>query len=260
MYRSIAPSLPTPKCLQPEVAPIDLRQIEILSLDQIQGAAFSTQDPRVYPPLEPVEPAPRELPQEETNWTWAWISAYVLWLGGALATALITLRRTWRFGWLVRQAHPATAALCMRVGELAKQLGVRVPVVRTLVGLASPVVWAFWRPTLLWPADLELSSQAGQSGVLLHELAHLRRRDHWSRWLEMVAAVVHWWNPVFWIVRRQMRVQCELACDAWVTASLPQGRRAYAEALLLVCQAGRERPLSRPWASEARGGANSIRG
>jgi hypothetical protein len=78
-------------------------------------------------------------------------------------------------------------------------------------------------------------SGEGRRAVLVHELAHLRRRDHLVRWLELAATVVHWWNPLFWLVRRQLRAHAELACDAWVTGILPDARRPYAEALLEVC-------------------------
>jgi hypothetical protein len=46
---------------------------------------------------------------------------------------------------------------------------------------------------------------------------------------------------VFWYVRRQLRTNAELACDAWVLWALPGARRAYAEALIEVAQT-----LSRP--------------
>jgi beta-lactamase regulating signal transducer with metallopeptidase domain len=40
--------------------------------------------------------------------------------------------------------------------------------------------------------------------VLAHELAHLRRRDHWVRGLELVVSVLYWWNPLVWWVRRRL--------------------------------------------------------
>jgi hypothetical protein len=82
----------------------------------------------------------------------------------------------------------------------------------------------------------ERLNEDGLRAVLLHELAHLRRRDHWVRWLEMAAACVWWWNPLFRLTRRRIRQYAELACDAWVLAVLPKARRAYAEALLQVCE------------------------
>jgi hypothetical protein len=79
------------------------------------------------------------------------------------------------------------------------------------------------------PADRERA-------IAVHELAHLRRRDHWVRWLELLAGCLWWWNPLFWYVRSQLRRNAELACDAWVVSTLPGARRAYAEVLLEVSQ------------------------
>jgi hypothetical protein len=90
--------------------------------------------------------------------------------------------------------------------------------------------------------------------VLVHELAHLRRRDHWVGWALLAGAWVWWWHPLFWLARRRLGREAELACDAWVVAALPEARRAYAEALLEVCQ-GRPREAAAP----ALGAAGSTR-
>jgi hypothetical protein len=106
-----------------------------------------------------------------------------------------------------------------------------------LPGLASPLVWGWGPVRLLWPEGLELVlPTAGRRAVLLHELAHLRRGDHWVGWLLLVGSCVWWWHPLFRLVRRELGRQAERACDAWVVTTLPAARRAYAEALLAVCE------------------------
>jgi beta-lactamase regulating signal transducer with metallopeptidase domain len=164
----------------------------------------------------------------------AWL--LLAWGAGAVVVAWRCWRRTTCFARLARRGRAAGPSLERQVAELAALLGVRCPRVRVLERLSSPVVWGLFRPALLWPKGLQdrLSAE-GRRAVLVHELAHLRRRDHWVRWLELAAAVVHWWNPLFWLARRQLRFHAELACDAWVTGTLPGARRAYAEALLEVC-------------------------
>ena len=117
------------------------------------------------------------------------------------------------------------------------RVGVRPP--RTLVvpGAGSPCLWCLGRPRLLIPAALLGELRAGcWPGVLVHEFAHLRRRDHWVAWLELLAGCLWWWNPLFWYVRSQLHQNAELACDAWVVAALPEGRRSYAETLIEVCR------------------------
>jgi hypothetical protein len=68
--------------------------------------------------------------------------------------------------------------------------------------------------------------------VIVHELSHLRRRDHRLCWAEGLIGLFYWWHPVFWWARRRLRDEAEACCDAWVTTLLPGGRRAYAEALV----------------------------
>jgi hypothetical protein len=111
------------------------------------------------------------------------------------------------------------------------------PPARVVPGGGSPMLWSLGRPQLLWPDELlrRLPERCRRS-VLVHELAHLRRRDHWVGRLELVAACVWWWNPLFWYVRRELHRNAELACDAWVVGTLPGERRAYAEALIEVIQ------------------------
>jgi len=156
------------------------------------------------------------------------------WLAGATFVGWRQLRDTIRFARFTRKSHPAGDALLAEVVLVANRLGVRVPVVRVLPGLSSPVLWCLLKPVLLWPAGLDCRLKGeGRRAVLAHELAHLRRRDHWSRRLEMIASVLHWWNPLFWIARKKMRADAELACDAWAAGQAD--RRVYAEALLEVC-------------------------
>jgi hypothetical protein len=109
--------------------------------------------------------------------------------------------------------------------------------VRVLPGLATPFVWGCGPARLAWPEGLErVLSAEGRAAVLVHELAHLRRRDHWVGWLLLLGGCVWWWHPLYRLVRRRLGREAELACDAWVVQTLPGARRPYAEALLEVCQ------------------------
>jgi hypothetical protein len=85
---------------------------------------------------------------------------------------------------------------------------------------------------------------------LAHELAHLRRRDHWVRWLELVVLGLYWWHPVAWWARRRFQQAEEQCCDAWVLWALPGLARTYAKALLETVEFLSEvRPVMPPAAS-----------
>jgi prefoldin subunit 5 len=88
-------------------------------------------------------------------------------------------------------------------------------------------------PVLVLPVELwDELDVVGRRAVIHHELAHLKRRDHWVCWAELIAMAIYWWNPLVWWVRRRIREEADLCCDAWVTTLFPHGRRAYAQALL----------------------------
>src|SRR5262249_44539898 len=146
---------------------------------------------------------------------------------------VIAARRMVRFRRLLRHARPAPAELQARAAELAARLGLtHCPAVALVPGSVPPMLWmAVGRPTGYLPADLlEKLDPSERETLLAHELAHLRRRDHWVRWLEFVVQGVYWWYPLVPLARRQMQVHEEECCDALVVGVLPA--RSYAAAIV----------------------------
>jgi hypothetical protein len=96
------------------------------------------------------------------------------------------------------------------------------------------MLWAFLgEPRVLVPASLlERLSEEQWDTLLAHELAHLRRRDHWVRLLELAVIGLYWWHPVVWWARRQLREVEEQCCDAWVVWALPGAAEVYATTLV----------------------------
>jgi beta-lactamase regulating signal transducer with metallopeptidase domain len=66
--------------------------------------------------------------------------------------------------------------------------------------------------------------------VILHEHAHLQRRDDWSRLAQTLLLSVLWIHPAAVIASRALSREREMACDEWVVArtGLP---KAYARCL-----------------------------
>lgn len=91
------------------------------------------------------------------------------------------------------------------------------------------------RPVILLPesfADLPLDKQ---KMILIHELAHIRRKDVFWRFCLELVATLFWFHPLFWITLRQFDKQAEVACD---DAVLKAGYSAskYGEVLLEQCK------------------------
>jgi hypothetical protein len=96
------------------------------------------------------------------------------------------------------------------------------------------MLWPVGREVRLFlPADLlDRLTEGQRQALVIHELAHLRRRDHWVRLLEAVTGALYWWHPAVWWARRELREAEEQCCDAWVVWALPGRRRDYALALV----------------------------
>ena len=156
-----------------------------------------------------------------------------IWLAGSVVVLGWALVRLVRFGRLLRLATPASDAIVVEATRLAEALGVSCPRILLLPGAISPLLWVGWRAYLIVPADL-LDRLDGQqrAALLLHELAHWRRGDHWVRRLETVVLALYWWCPLAWWAKSQLQQAEEECCDAWVVATAPESVRAYALALV----------------------------
>lgn len=217
-----------------------------------RGGVIAAVDTRAAPPL-----VDRRAPFSSVDRTDVLSWLLWVWAAGSLCMLVIEAVRLARLARRVTAAGRADPAIVARVAALSARLRLRPVPVATIAGIASPMVWGLGRPRLLWPADLSFgapadsrreSTGASIDGVIVHELAHVKRGDHLVGWLELVAGVVWWWNPLFWFVRSSLREQAELACDAWVISALPDGRRAYAEALLALSAAAVPGTVSRSMA------------
>lgn len=164
----------------------------------------------------------------------------LLWVFGSVCVLVWSLVRIYRFN---RLLHLASEVASPEVQRTASQIAVRLglkstPTIYTTSAHLSPMVW--WlggRVRIIIPGALQREAEGGQlRWILAHELAHVRRRDHLVRWLEWLACVCFWWNPVAWWARRNLRMNEEICCDALVLSSLEPKPQTYANALMKVVE------------------------
>jgi len=219
--------------------------------------------PTLAPAVVP-KPAPRPAPAPPKGPRWQDVAAFLgtVWLAGAALCLLTALWRVLCFQRLLRHARPAPEGLQRQARELAAQLGLaRCPAVLLLPGPVPPLLWAVaGRARLFFPANLlPRLDEAGRAALLAHELAHLARRDHWVRWLELLAGCVYWWYPVVWLARGRLQAAEEECCDAWVVAALPGHGPAYAGALLETVEFLSRRPVPLPPAASGFGRVHQLK-
>ena len=134
---------------------------------------------------------------------------FLLWAAGALLGIGRLALGAARVGGLVRHARPLAAAGDALLADCARTAGVSRPALRASGAVASPLLAGWLRPCILVPTAAEAPSRE----VLLHELAHLRRRDLWWMTLAHLAGALWWFHPLAWNAARRMERSAENVCD-----------------------------------------------
>lgn len=111
--------------------------------------------------------------------------------------------------------------------------------------VSTPFVCGLLRPRIYLPASLPAEDR---HYVLLHERAHLHRRDHWTKPLAYLALCLHWFNPLLWLAYRLFCRDVEAACDQAVIRPLGREDTArYARHPFCTWGAGPASPPLFPW-------------
>lgn len=100
----------------------------------------------------------------------------------------------------------------------------------------EPVLAGISRPLIAIPRGLsERLSSDELEAVLLHELAHARRRDNLASAFVHCLVCIFWFHPLVWFVEKQLIAERERACDEMVTES-GMSPEIYVAGLIKVCR------------------------
>lgn len=177
-------------------------------------------------PVEP--PAPVAAPASRSfDWT-----SPRLWLGVWGLGGLLSL------GWPVFSYLRFTRSLRRQCREpedallaLYASLPGKKPALYTCAALKTPLMFGVLAPKIVLPAGI--SDPALWENILRHELTHYRRRDPLYKWFAAAVLALHWFNPLSWLIRRELNRACELSCDETLLRSMDRAQKqAYGETLL----------------------------
>ncbi len=144
-----------------------------------------------------------------------------------------------------QRAPPAT--LVAFAGRLAREDGLHVVLPGSSVPLRAaanavqifvskrdvgPLICGSFPARLLLPWSLAAQSIEAQEAAIRHELAHVVRRDEWTRQLLLVLRLLFWFHPLVRFSCQQVQLYAEHACDDRV---LLRGCRADTYSDLLLC-------------------------
>lgn len=170
--------------------------------------------------------------------SWLWLRVIdLIWFAGIIAFVVplaIDARRVSQFRrvglpWLEQRE---------RIRITAKQLGIKRPVEILLhERIVAPFTCGVRRPVLLLPTDARDWSSADLQRSFIHELEHIRRNDWATQWAARIICAFYWFNPLIWIVWRNLCLEAERACDdAAIEKAEAADRAEYATQLVTLAR------------------------
>ncbi|MEA2736550.1 MAG: hypothetical protein QOE14_3001, partial [Humisphaera sp.] len=184
----------------------------------------------VMPDVNPLRSANIDTPvARRITWSQA---LTIVWL---IVAGMLVLRMTFACALLsirLRRLSPSTDA---RLVELLRNAAIAAFETDLVT---SPALLGVFRPRLLLPVGLvDRLTRDELRFIILHELAHLRRRDILVGAIVALITALHWFNPLVWLAAARFRSERELACDeAVLAATSPEARPAYGATILRLLE------------------------
>lgn len=145
-----------------------------------------------------------------------------IWLCGIILTLLIRIKKYIVFKRTLRQNSKTVPNL--------QQTNCPIPIQQTTL-LDAPLLIGLFKPILYLP-QTHLNKEE-LDYILRHELTHQQRHDLLYKWFAMLVCSLHWFNPLTYVIIKQIDEACEISCDYEVTKKLnPQEKTAYMQTIL----------------------------
>jgi beta-lactamase regulating signal transducer with metallopeptidase domain len=160
-----------------------------------------------------------------------------VWSAGSLGLLALVVRDVADVARLKRAARPFSPDEKRRLGPWLPLLSRgRAPRLCWCGELDVPAAIGFLDPVVALPdGRLARLTDEQLQHVVLHELAHVRRRDDWSVLAERTLVALMWVNPAAHWMRRRLAIAREMACDDWVVGRTASAA-AYALSLTTVAE------------------------
>jgi beta-lactamase regulating signal transducer with metallopeptidase domain len=156
-------------------------------------------------------------------------------LGGLLMVGGRLLAGLYMLGRWTRSAREVDCPEWLHAFDQSRWAAADGERVRLLVSDAvpSPLSWGWRNPVILIDPDT-LADPDQAAAILAHEIAHVARRDWPVLMLTRVAATLFWFNPLVWLLEREVVQQAEEAADCEAAHCVEPTR--YAQTLLSLAQ------------------------
>jgi beta-lactamase regulating signal transducer with metallopeptidase domain len=168
---------------------------------------------------------------------WLLDAVFFAWLAGVFWKLVRLASGYFQLQVIKRNGLPVSSSRQKKFEDWLSAHGERRPVSLFMSDRAStPMAAGFIRPAIILPATLaEGLTDAEFDQVVLHELAHVRRRDDWAKLAQKLIESAFFFHPaVLWIGER-LNLEREVACDDRVV-SVTGESKPYAACLIKLVE------------------------
>lgn len=190
---------------------------------------------------------PNPMPYTLTDGETSQVIPLIVWICGAAVFTMYHAVGWARFSQAVKAAAlPADGNTERLYQALAQEMRVqRPPRLIRCAGVGAPMVAGIFQPLLLLPRECGTPEQLAL--ILRHELTHYKSGDLPLKLAALLAASLHWFNPLAHVPGYLLEADCELACDERLVLSMdPAQRKQYGAAILEYISLA-QTPLSAPF-------------
>ena len=100
--------------------------------------------------------------------------------------------------------------------------------------IKTPAVYGIIKPKIFLPSEYDANRL---DFILMHEKAHIKRKDNLIRLFSFIVVCIHWFNPFAWLLLKMLYSDIELACDETVLSKCNEAeRKEYAYTLLSTAE------------------------
>ncbi|MBN1975145.1 MAG: hypothetical protein JW787_15995 [Sedimentisphaerales bacterium] len=169
---------------------------------------------------------------------------FMVWLVGEFILVALFLQRTFFVKRIIAQSKPAESKLQEILSDSCQKLGIRKKIeLRISQSLLSPAACGLLRPRIILPSSLlkHFSSEKLRT-TMLHELAHIKRKDIWINSLQTFLQIFYFYNPLLWFANTIVRRIREQAVDETVLVYLGEKADTYSSTLVDIAEIAFAKP------------------
>lgn len=162
-----------------------------------------------------------------------------IWAAGAAIMLIWLIASFWIFyKKLQKGIYPLEDRVLRIQQNCMNKMGVKryIPII-IQNAVSMPSLFGVFHPKILLPQSAVKFTDKELEHILMHELAHYKRKDILINYLLLALQTVHWFNPVMWYCFNKMREDMELAADEQVLSLLTgEEHKAYGRTLIAILE------------------------